>query len=117
MRIVRKSVQKEAGEAMAGQMIRHQGHLGGKDQPCGIDRAGARLATEVLLGKSKSGRKPQYAPLNPVQKPHPDVKNLRSDFLRVVEAAEDKSLVGQARISPRRNPVGYGLVAVRQVTV
>ncbi len=101
MGVDRQIVEEEVGKTVARHMLRQLGALR-KDQARRIDSASLRLAAQVAHRGLAGLQQPQHAAVDLVQKAHPDIEYVGRDLVAVVEAAEYKSIIGQADRMPRR---------------
>lgn len=85
MGIVRKSVQEQIGVPLARQMIRDVGELRREYQPLRGNTASLGLPAQIGHCNGMSLAQPQNAIRCGPQEPHPKLKHLRHNFVRIVE--------------------------------
>ena len=119
MGVVGQGVEEQVGQALARQVFGH-GHAGCQHQPRRVHTRRLRAGAQVGGGLGVVLQQPQHAAGSALQQAHPHGKHRRADLVVVVEAAEHKTLLGQAGLSPAGRGGRYGalavvdLVAVRQ---
>src|SRR5258706_15878370 len=60
------------------------------------------LISQIANGRGVCLRQPQHAGVNPRHQPHPERKHLGRDLVEIVKSAEDKAVIGQARLRTGR---------------
>jgi hypothetical protein len=91
MRVDVERIEKQIGEMLTRQMLFDRETFG-KDDPAGLNAALFRLFAQIRFRPRVRLVQPQHTPLDRLQQAHPDVKLLRSDFIRVVETGEDERI-------------------------
>src|SRR5215471_5356020 len=80
-------------------------HSLGEHEPLRANSAFGRFPLQISSGRIVVSAKPQHTAGYCPQEPHPDVEDGRVDLVRVVEAAEDKTVRWKTTLCSRWGPV------------
>ena len=106
--VVGHGVEKQVGVRMPREMLGKR-DAGGEDQPCRIDAACRRLATQVD-GRGGAAGEATARSRAPAQQPHPDVEHARAGSCSALLKQQNTNALPRAgRISPREGAPGGDL--------
>ncbi len=106
-----EGVQPQVGQPVPGQMG-VLGHGAAADDPLARNPPGLGRFPKTGFGGLAPGQQPQHASGHGAEQPHPDVENLRRQFVHLVEGAKNEGVLGQVELFPGKGPVGDGLPVV-----